>query len=152
MSEKIIIGSDHAGYDLKSYILNFKFKKKIFFTDIGANSSLSVDYPDIAHTLAFKVNRGDFKLGILICGSGVGMSIVANRYENIRAALCLDEKMSKLARQHNDANIIVLGSRLISFSQAIKCLNTFVLTSFEKGRHELRIRKFNDFNSNRERK
>tara|TARA_E500000331_G_C17092145_1_gene641587 strand:+ start:23 stop:466 length:444 start_codon:yes stop_codon:yes gene_type:complete len=141
--ENIIIASDHAGFFLKKKILEYSFENFIFFEDLGPQNEQSVDYPDYAHKLSEKVNKGLYKKGILICGTGIGMSIVANRYENVRAALCLDEKMSKLAREHNNANIIVLGSRLISFEQTIKCLNSFFFTDFEKGRHELRIRKFN---------
>lgn len=139
----IIVSSDHAGYALKNKILEHNFKNEISFEDLGPQNEESVDYPDYAHNLSQRINEGIYKRGILICGTGIGMSIVANRYENVRAALCLDEKMSKLAREHNNANIIVLGSRLISFEQAIKCLHSFFFTNFEKGRHELRIRKFN---------
>lgn len=139
--EKVIIGSDHAGYELKKKILHYNFEN-ISFSDSGCYSNESVDYPDIAHNLSKKVSKGDFKFGILICGSGIGMSMVSNKYQNIRAALCLDENMAKLSRQHNDANIIVLGSRLISEELAIKCLLCFFSTTFEKGRHKKRIEKF----------
>ena len=118
----IIIGSDHAGFELKLKIIEYKFREKISFYDAGTFTKDSVDYPDYGKLVAQKVDNGKFLRGILICGSGVGMSIVANRYKNVRAALCIDEKMAILSRQHNDANIIVLGSRLISFEQAIKCL------------------------------
>ena len=141
----IIIGCDHAGYQLKKKILNYNFKKNIVFEDIGTYSEDSVDYPDYANKLSKKINIGDYEIGILICGSGVGMSIVANRYENVRAALCFDEKMSRLAREHNDANIIVFGSRLISFQEAIKCIFCFITTKFENGRHAVRIKKINNF-------
>lgn len=140
----VIIGSDHAGFELKLKIIENKFKEKINFSDVGTFTRESVDYPDYGKLVAQKVDSGKFLLGVLICGSGVGMSIVANRYKNVRAALCINENMAKLSRQHNDANIIVLGSRLISFEQAIKCLEGFFFTNFEKGRHIARINKLNN--------
>ena len=140
----VIIGSDHAGFELKLKIIENKFKEKINFSDVGTFTRDSVDYPDYGKLVAQKVDSGKFLLGVLICGSGVGMSIVANRYKNVRAALCINENMAKLSRQHNDANIIVLGSRLISFGQAIKCLEGFFFTNFEKGRHIARINKLNN--------
>ena len=140
----VIIGSDHAGFELKLKIIENKFKEKINFSDVGTFTRESVDYPDYGKLVAQKVDSGKFLLGVLICGSGVGMSIVANRYKNVRAALCINKNMAKLSRQHNDANIIVLGSRLISFEQAIKCLEGFFFTNFEKGRHIARINKLNN--------
>ncbi len=140
----VIIGSDHAGFELKLKIIENKFKEKINFSDVGTFTRKSVDYPDYGKLVAQKVDSGKFLVGVLICGSGVGMSIVANRYKNVRAALCINENMAKLSRQHNDANIIVLGSRLISFEQAIKCLEGFFFTNFEKGRHIARINKLNN--------
>ena len=140
----VIIGSDHAGFELKLKIIENKFKEKINFSDVGTFTKESVDYPDYGKLVAQKVDSGKFLVGVLICGSGVGMSIVANRYKNVRAALCINENMAKLSRQHNDANIIVLGSRLISFEQAIKCLEGFFFTNFEKGRHIARINKLNN--------
>ena len=143
-NRKVIIGSDHAGFEMKLKIIEYKFKEKINFSDVGTFTRESVDYPDYGKLVAQKVDSGKFLLGILICGSGIGMSIVANRYKNVRAALCINENMAKLSRQHNDANIIVLGSRLISFEQAIKCLEGFFFTNFEKGRHIERINKLNN--------
>ena len=140
----VVIGSDHAGFELKLKIIENKFKEKINFSDVGTFTRESVDYPDYGKLVAQKVDSGKFLVGVLICGSGVGMSIVANRYKNVRAALCINENMAKLSRQHNDANIIVLGSRLISFEQAIKCLEGFFFTNFEKGRHIARINKLNN--------
>ena len=143
-NRKVIIGSDHAGFEMKLKIIEYKFKEKINFSDVGTFTRASVDYPDYGKLVAQKVDSGKFLVGILICGSGIGMSIVANRYKNVRAALCINENMAKLSRQHNDANIIVLGSRLISFEQAIKCLEGFFFTNFEKGRHIARINKLNN--------
>ena len=143
-NDSIIIGSDHAGFELKLKIIEYEFKQKINFNDVGTFTGDSVDYPDYGKLVAQKIDNGKFLKGVLICGSGVGMSIVANRYKNVRAALCVDENMAKLSRKHNDANIIVLGSRLISFEQAIKCLKGFFFTDFEKGRHIARINKLNN--------
>lgn len=143
--EKIIISSDHAGYELKEKIINHDFEDNICIEDLGPFDNESVDYPDYANKLGKKIDSGFCKKGILICGTGIGMSIVANRYENVRAALCLNEKMAKLAIEHNNANVIVLGSRLISFEQAIKCLISFLSSEFKKGRHELRIKKFSNY-------
>ncbi len=141
MSE-VLIASDHAGFQLKSILIeNFKDKQK--FHDLGPFSDKSVDYPDYAIKLSQKINEKKFRMGVLICGSGIGMSMVANRYKNVRAALCLNQKMSKLARQHNNANILVLGSRLISDKEAIKCLIEFMNTNYEGGRHQARLDKFN---------
>ena len=138
---KLLIASDHAGFVLKNKLMNY-FKNKFEFNDFGTNSEESVDYPDFAHKLANEISIKNLS-GVLICGSGVGMSMVANRYNNVRAALCFDENMAKLSRQHNDANILVLGSRLISFEEAIKCLIVFLETEYEGGRHQARLDKFN---------
>ncbi len=139
---EVLIASDHAGFQLKSILIeNFKDKQK--FCDLGPFSDKSVDYPDYAIKLSQKIDEKKFRMGVLICGSGIGMSMVANRYKNVRAALCLNQKMSKLARQHNNANILVLGSRLISVKEAIKCLLEFMNTNYEGGRHQTRLDKFN---------
>ncbi len=142
-NEKLICASDHAGFKLKNEILNYFKNSQRNIQDLGPYSNESVDYPDFAHKLCQKMQTDDNLKGLLICGSGIGMSIVANRYLKIRAALCLNEKMSKLSREHNDANVIVLGSRLISLDGAIKCINSFVSTQFEAGRHTNRINKIN---------
>ena len=140
--EEILIASDHAGFELKkNLIMNSKINK--IFKDLGAFSSNSVDYPDYANKLSLLIDNKKFEKGVLICGSGIGMSMVANRYSQVRAALCMNSEMSKLARQHNNANILVLGSRLISLEDAIKCLITFINTNYEGGRHQARLDKFN---------
>ena len=140
--EEILIASDHAGFELKkNLIMNSKINK--VFKDLGAFSSNSVDYPDYANKLSLLIDNKKFEKGVLICGSGIGMSMVANRYSQVRAALCMNSEMSKLARQHNNANILVLGSRLISLEDAIKCLLTFINTNYEGGRHQARLDKFN---------
>ena len=139
--KKIFIASDHAGYSLKEYIKNFLFKKKILVKDIGTKSEDSVDYPDYAHKLSKNIKNSKNAIGVLICGSGQGMIMTANKHKNIRAALCYNAKSTKLSRLHNDANIITLGSRLISKKNAIKYLTIFLKTNFEGGRHKKRIKK-----------
>ena len=140
---RILIASDHAGFQLKEN-LKKHFKKKYNFLDFGANSDDSVDYPDFAHKLSQKISEKKDSFGLLICGSGIGMSMVANRYKHVRAALCVNEKMAKLSREHNNANVMVLGSRLISFEEAIKCFNMFFKSKFEGNRHQARLDKFNN--------
>ena len=138
--KKIFIASDHAGFKLKnSIILKFIKTKKI--EDLGPKSSDSVDYPDFAKKLSRKVscNKGSF--GILVCGSGMGMAITANKIKNIRAALCYSAKNTKLSRLHNNANIITLGERLINKNKAFKLIEIFLKTKFEGGRHLRRIKK-----------
>ena len=137
----LYIASDHAGFRLKAFILTnyIDHNHKIF--DLGApNDSNSFDYPDFGYLMANKIkNIHDY--GILICGSGVGISIAANRFSHIRAALCYDIESTKLSRQHNDANILSLGGRKINFNLALKCVDTFLSTNFEGGRHNKRIEK-----------
>jgi len=140
---KILIASDHAGFHLKEE-LKKHFTSEHEFIDFGSNSSDSVDYPDYAHILSQKISESKDSFGILICGSGIGMSMVANRYKDVRAALCLNEKMAQLSREHNNANVLVLGSRLISCEEAIKCLIMFFKSKFEGNRHQARLDKFND--------
>ena len=139
---KILIASDHAGFQLKEDLKKY-FKNDYEFYDFGTDSIDSVDYPDFAHNLSQKISDNKNSFGLLICGSGIGMSMVANRFKNVRAALCMNNKMSMLARQHNNANILVLGSRLISEQEAIKCLLVFLKTNYEGGRHQARLDKFN---------
>ena len=139
--KKIFISSDHAGFNLKETIKSHLNKKKVYFKDLGPNSNQSVDYPDYAHVLAKNVQKNPKNMGILICGSGTGMSIVANKYRKIRAAQCFSEKSTKLARLHNDANVITLGSRLISKKNALMFINIFLKTKFEGGRHKKRVKK-----------
>ena len=138
--KKIFIASDHAGYNLKSSIVS-KFSKIQKIIDLGPNSNNSVDYPDYAKKLSKKVASVKGSFGILICGSGMGMSIVANKTKNIRAALCYSKKNTKLSRLHNNANIITLGERLIAKNKAIGLIKIFLSTKFEGGRHLRRIRK-----------
>ena len=139
--KKIFISSDHAGFSLKELIKK-KFYKKYRFNDLGTNNSkISVNYPDYAHKLCRKVGKNSKNMGILICGSGMGMSMAANKHRNIRAAMCYSVKNTKLSRLHNDANIITLGSRLTKKDTAFKCIEAFINTKFEGGRHKKRVKK-----------
>ena len=139
--KKIVIASDHAGYSLKEYVKKFLFKKKLQILDVGTYNKDSVDYPVYAHKLSEKIKKNQKSIGILICGSGQGMIMAANKHKNIRAALCYNEKSTKLSRLHNDANVMTLGSRLISKKKVLKLLNIFLNTKFEGGRHRRRIKK-----------
>tara|TARA_B100001758_G_C17998521_1_gene396791 strand:- start:44 stop:469 length:426 start_codon:yes stop_codon:yes gene_type:complete len=139
--KKIYISSDHAGFKLKEAIKDYLSKKNIKFQDLGPNNNDRVDYPDFAHKVARKVKTNKKNVGILVCGSGMGMSIAANRHKNIRAAQCFNLKSTKLSRLHNDANVITLGSRLLSKKNALNCISVFLNTKFEGGRHTKRIRK-----------
>jgi len=139
--KKIFISSDHAGFKLKEEIKNFLEAKKFNFVDLGPNSDFKVDYPDYAHKVAKKVKISKKNVGILVCGSGTGMNIAANKHRNIRAAQCFNSKSAKLSRLHNDANIITLGSRLLTKKNALNCVSIFLKTKFEGGRHKKRIKK-----------
>ena len=139
--KKIFISSDHAGFKLKEVIKSFLKKKKYRLIDLGPDNDNRVDYPDYAHSVAKKVKVNKNYRGILVCGSGMGMNIAANRHKNIRAAQCYNVKSTKLSRLHNDANIITLGSRLLSKKNALNCISVFLKTKFEGGRHSLRIKK-----------
>ena len=139
--KKIFISSDHAGFKLKEAIKKYLLSKKLPFQDLGPNNNTRVDYPDFAHKVAKKVKISKNNIGILVCGSGIGMNIAANRHKNIRAAQCFNLKSTKLSRLHNDANIITLGSRLLTKKNALSCIGVFLNTKFEGGRHSKRIRK-----------
>ena len=139
--KNIYISSDHAGYNLKELIKK-KFKKKYNFKDLGTYSSKkSVNYPDFAHKLCRKVSNNTKNIGILVCGSGMWMSMAANKHKKIRAAVCYSVKNTKLSRLHNNANIIILGSRLTKKNTALKCVDVFINTKFEGGRHKKRVKK-----------
>ena len=139
--KKIYIASDHAGFNLKRSIIS-KFSRKLKFEDLGPNSpTRSVSYAEYAHKLCRKVSKRTNNIGILVCGSGMGMSLAANKHKKIRAALCYSIKNTKLSRLHNNANIITLGARLINKNTAFKCITTFMNTKFEGGRHTKRVKK-----------
>ena len=139
--KKIFISSDHAGFKLKEEIKLHLSKKKISFEDMGPFNNKRVDYADYAHKVSRRVKTNKNNIGILVCGSGMGMNIAANRHKNIRAAQCFNLKSTKLSRLHNDANIITLGSRLLSKKLALTCVIAFLNTKFEGGRHLKRIKK-----------
>ena len=139
--KKVILASDHAGFKLKEEIKNFLIKKRKKILDLGTKNNNSVDYPDYAHLLSRKMKRNKNQIGILICGSGTGMTMAANKHKNIRAALCYNIKSTKLSRSHNNANVMALGSRLIKKKVALQCVNTFLKTDFEGGRHLRRVKK-----------
>ena len=139
--KKIFISSDHAGFKLKESIKIYLIKKNYKFKDLGPINDKRVDYPDFAHKVAKKVKVNKNHIGILVCGSGMGMNIAANRHKNIRAAQCFNVKSTKLSRLHNDANIITLGSRLLKKKNVMNLVNVFLNTKFEGGRHTKRIRK-----------
>ena len=139
--KKIFISSDHAGFKLKEIIKVYLGKKKVKFEDLGPNDNNSVDYPDYAHKVAKKVKLNKRHVGILVCGSGTGMNIAANKHKNIRAAQCFNLKSTKLSRLHNDANIITLGSRLITKKNALRFVSVFLNTKFDGGRHLKRVKK-----------
>jgi len=140
-TKKIILASDHAGFELKETIKRFLIKKRKKVLDLGTKNTNSVDYPDFAHILSKKMKKDDNKLGILVCGTGIGMDMAANKHKNIRAALCYDIKSTKLSRQHNDANVMTIGSRLTKKNVVLKCVNAFIKTNFKGGRHLRRVKK-----------
>jgi ribose 5-phosphate isomerase B len=137
---ELLIASDHAGYGLKEHIKTF-FKDRFTWMDLGTFSTESVDYPDFIHPLAKKIENYPDKKGIIICGSGNGASITANKHPNVRAALCWKNEIVVLARKHNDANVLALPARFISEEEALEMVDTFFTTAFEKGRHQKRVDK-----------
>lgn len=139
---KFFVGCDHAGYSLKLKLISVLQKEKdIEIIDCGTNSQQSVDYPDYVHKVANRVQQVPNSKGLIICGSGNGAAMVANKHKNIRAALCWNEKLARLSREHNDANILSIPARFIDFDLASEILKTFVETDFEGGRHLRRVRK-----------
>jgi len=143
---KIAIGSDHAGVKLKKAIID-SFKN-IRFEDLGAHTDESVDYPDFISTVGFRVRDGDADLGIVICGTGIGASIVANKIKGIRAALCANEFSAEMSRRHNDANVLALGARVTGDELALAIVRKWIETPFEGGRHQRRIDKIHALERN----
>ena len=144
MYSRISLGSDHAGFELKEQIksyLNTITDHKLEINDWGCYSEDRVDYPDFAHKVSEQVSDGKADLGILVCGSGNGISMAANKWEGIRCALCWNSEIANMARLHNDANILSLPGRYITLEEAIKCVDEFLNTDFEGGRHSERIQK-----------
>ena len=138
---KICISSDHAGYKLKEYIKSHFIKKEIPLIDLGPFETKSVDYPDYAKKITRRLVAKKSDVGILVCGSGTGMAITANKTKGIRAAVCYNSASTRLSREHNNANIIALGSRLIKKNEAMKLIKIFLNTKFEGGRHLRRVKK-----------
>ena len=139
--KKISISSDHAGFYLKEKIKNYLLKKRVKVIDLGPKNSNSVDYPDYAKKVARNIVSKKSNIGILVCGSGTGMAISANKMKKIRAAVCYNAASTRLSRMHNNANIMALGSRLTNRQNAIKLVNLFLSTKFEGGRHLRRVKK-----------
>ena len=140
-SQIIPIGSDHAGFQLKEAIKSYFSERGYHFKDYGTYSEESIDYPDYGHPVAEHIHKNKNTLGIVICGSGNGINMTVNKHQGIRGALCWEEEIAELARQHNDANIIALPARFISIEKGIKIVEKFLITSFEGGRHQNRINK-----------
>ena len=141
--KKICIASDHAGFLLKQKIIDYLIKKNISVIDLGPQNKTSVDYPDFAKKVSGRIKSKKSEVGILVCGSGTGMAISANKTKGIRAAVCYNLKSTRLSRSHNNANIISLGSRLIKKDDALKLVSVFLKTKFEGGRHLRRVKKVN---------
>lgn len=139
--ERIPIAADHAGFEMKQKLEKVLEQMGYDVQDLGTNSEASTDYPDFAHPLAHEVSAGEAKRGILLCGTGLGMSYVANRYPHVRAAVVWAPEIARLARQHNDANILVLPSRFLTEPEAEEILKAFLETPFDGGRHERRVEK-----------
>jgi ribose 5-phosphate isomerase B len=138
---KIAVGSDHAGFELKETLKKSLDRRGVPYRDLGTSSTDSVDYPDFAHRLADAISRGEAQRGLLVCGSGQGMAMAANRHRGVRAAMALDEESARLSREHNDANVLSLGARLTPPDRAERILEVFLDTPFAAGRHERRVAK-----------
>ena len=137
----LFIGSDHGGLEMKEELVKVLVARNLLVKDCGTTNGDSVDYPDFAEKVAGAVSRGEAELGILVCGTGIGMSIVANKCPGVRAALATDEFMAQMAKEHNNANILVLGGRVLSVELATKMVNVWLDTAYEGGRHQLRLDK-----------
>ncbi|MCS7262942.1 MAG: ribose 5-phosphate isomerase B [Aquificaceae bacterium] len=137
--QSIAVGSDHAGYPLKEKIKEFLLSKGYRVLDFGAQSTDSTDYPLFAREVCLSLQRGEAQKGILVCGTGIGMSVVANKFKGIRAALCLNEYMARMSRKHNDANVLCLGSRVVGQELALSIVEAWLSTDFEGGRHGERV-------------
>lgn len=138
---KIAVASDHAGFGLKNRVLRYLAEKQVESVDLGTDGRNSVDYPDYAVEVAESVSKGKFDRGILICGTGIGMSIAANKFPGVRAALCHNAVTAEASRRHNDANILVLGERVLDEEEAVQIVRIWLETDFEAGRHQRRLDK-----------
>ena len=141
MSKVIPMACDHAGFELKEFLKSALTERGLEIKDFGTYTSDSVDYPDMIHPLAKEINAGNYEFGIIMCGSANGVSMVANKYQNVRCALCWQEEIAQLAKQHNNANIISLPARFISKEKAISIVDAYLNTEFEGGRHQKRVEK-----------
>ncbi|HOZ98079.1 MAG TPA: ribose 5-phosphate isomerase B [Niabella sp.] len=141
LNKPIAIGCDHAGFEMKELVISFIEGKGLSFKDYGTHDADSVDYPDFAHPVAKAVETGECAAGVLLCGSGNGVCITANKHQGIRAALCWGDEIAALARKHNDANVICIPARFISEEVAEEMVTVFLQTAFEGGRHENRVNK-----------
>lgn len=141
LPSKIVIGADHAGFEYKEVIKQYLANNKVEVIDVGTHSLESCDYPDYAHAAAREIENGNVEFGILICGSANGVAITANKHQKIRAALCWQNEIASLARQHNNANIICLPARFVTIDEAEEMVHTFLTTDFEGGRHQKRVEK-----------
>ena len=141
-NQTILLGSDHAAFRLKEVIKTYIIESGLAVEDVGTHNEESVDYPDFAIELASRISRGKYVRGILLCGTGLGMSMAANRFPHVRAALCNDLFSAMMSKRHNNANILVMGGRMIGDSLALEIVKTWLETPFEGGRHQMRIEKF----------
>jgi ribose 5-phosphate isomerase B len=137
--ETILIGSDHAGFSLKAFLKEVMEQDGLQVVDVGCAADISCDYPDYARLLCERIHSGEAARGVLICGTGLGMSMAANRFRGIRAALCTSEYQARMSRAHNDANVLIIGGRVTGVEMALSILRTWLETSFEGGRHQRRI-------------
>ena len=138
-TEKIVIGSDHAGYELKMKVIDHLEERGITVVDVGTDSTESCDYPVFADALCKKIQLGDCELGILVCGTGIGMSIAANKHAGIRAACCSDTFSARLTREHNDANVLCFGARVVGEGLALDLADAFIDTEYVGGKHARRV-------------
>lgn len=139
---KLLIATDHAGFELKEKIKDY-FRDEITWEDFGTNSSESVDYPDCIHPLADKISQNPDEKGIILCGSGNGVAMTANKHPNVRAAVCWEKELAELARKHNDANVLSIPARFVTENSAMEIVKAFIITGFEGGRHQKRVEKIN---------
>jgi len=146
MKQKIAIASDHAGFEMKTAIIQHLGERGYDVTDLGTHSTKAVDYPDFGHQLARAVENGEYSTGISLCGSGNGINMTTNKHHGIRGALCWNREIARLAREHNDANICSLPARFIDISMARDIVDIFLETGFEAGRHKQRVQKIHDNN------
>ncbi|MGZ3459706.1 MAG: ribose 5-phosphate isomerase B [Archangium sp.] len=144
---KVIIASDHAGLELRRELVALLKEKGVEVADVGPTTAASVDYPDFARSVSRAVAAGEYTFGVLVCGTGMGMSITANKYRGVRAALCTSEFEARMTRAHNDANVLCLGQRVVGAGLARSILEAFLATSFEGGRHQKRLDKIREAES-----